>query len=98
MTCRERLQLEYPERVGSSFVGGCHGCPEDYGYSVSYSDCASIDCSTCWDREAIAPIAEVNTIKNLFEELEHTIMHPNWGSWEQRVAHFEELKKKYIGE
>lgn len=35
--------------------------------------------------------------KEIFKEFENTIMHPNWGSFEQRKDHFEKLKKKYIG-
>lgn len=97
MTCRERLKIEHPECVGAGFTGGCRGCPDEYGYAASY-DCAGIDCRECWNREVEVLGTVFPIIKNLFEELENTVMHPNWGSDAQKREHFEELKKKYVGE
>lgn len=54
MTCREKLKLEYPDRVDKNYVGGCDGCPRDYGYMASPDYCNGYDdevCTKCWDRE-----------------------------------------------
>lgn len=50
MTFREKLMQEHPECVCEDFVGGCNGCPEDYGYEPGF-DCAVVHCHACWDRE-----------------------------------------------
>ena len=42
--------------------------------------------------------AKQDVVREIFEELEHTIMHPNWASDTYRKWYFAELKKKYIGE
>lgn len=54
MTCREKLKIEYPDCVDKNYVGGCDGCPRDYGYVVSPDYCNGYDdevCTKCWDRE-----------------------------------------------
>ena len=60
MTFREKLKLEHPEGVGAYFVGGCAGCPSDYGYEdEKYKDTCGLEkdtcglelCEKCWDRE-----------------------------------------------
>lgn len=54
MTCREKLAMEHPDCVGQSYyIGGCHGCPHDYGYldKPDYCNAYSGDCTACWDRE-----------------------------------------------
>ena len=49
-TCRERLQREHPERVDNSYLGGCRGCPEHYGYVEVSGSCGSPGgCRVCWD-------------------------------------------------
>lgn len=51
MTFRERLKNEHPEDVNWSFLGGCCGCPKDYGYELDRPDeCPALDCADCWDR------------------------------------------------
>jgi hypothetical protein len=66
MTCREKLKLEHPGDLDSNYLGGCWGCPMDYGYhSKALDDCpykkggCDVDkstvpediCTRCWDRE-----------------------------------------------
>lgn len=54
MTCREKLRLEHPEFVGDNYVGGCGGCPHDYGYLPKPVECSLTSlsfCTHCWDRE-----------------------------------------------
>lgn len=53
MTCRERLFVEHPEYIGDRFVGGCSGCPKDYGYARDPELCrpGEKNCRKCWDRE-----------------------------------------------
>ena len=54
MTCREKLKIEYPERVNKRFVGGCLYCPHDYGYLPKPDWClneGTISCIKCWRRE-----------------------------------------------
>lgn len=53
MTCRERLLVEHPEYIGDRFVGGCSGCPKDYGYARDPELCrpGEKNCRKCWDRE-----------------------------------------------
>jgi len=50
MTFREKLAQEHPECVDSRLVGGCSGCPEDYGYELEY-DCGGTRCRDCWNRQ-----------------------------------------------
>lgn len=57
MTCREKLAMEHPEAVVERLVGGCEGCPHEYGYLSDPDWCGSITmglleaCTKCWDRE-----------------------------------------------
>lgn len=54
MTFREKLALEYPEKIDKSAYGGCIGCPYQYGYEPDIANnCsrASGCCIDCWDRE-----------------------------------------------
>ena len=54
----ERLKVEHPEFISDKFIGGCEGCPEDYGYEPyrnacpSGSECLSVEeaCRRCWER------------------------------------------------
>lgn len=56
MTCREKLKMEHPEKVGKAYFGGCSDCPSKYGYLVDPKECEgftnkNISCEKCWDRE-----------------------------------------------
>ena len=60
MTAREKLAIEYPEQIDYLELGGCMGCPEDYGYLPDPDFCMiGCDqygdlferCKKCWDRE-----------------------------------------------
>jgi hypothetical protein len=39
--------------------------------------------------------AKTEVAREIFEELTHTVMHPNWASDEYKKWYFVELKKKY---
>lgn len=55
----ERLKVEHPEFISDKFIGGCEGCPEDYGYEPYSNTCPSGSeqlsveeaCRRCWRRE-----------------------------------------------
>lgn len=56
MTCREKLAQEHPDNIGNRWLGGCAGCPHDYGYLAKPEYCnfgqgAATICTECWDRE-----------------------------------------------
>lgn len=52
MTYRELLQKEHPENVDELYIGGCEGCPCDYGYEADKEKCLRLSsCDACWDRE-----------------------------------------------
>ena len=58
MTCREKLAIDHPERVGNEWAGGCFGCPSDYRYLPDLDYCIAGGyeprdeiCTKCWDRE-----------------------------------------------
>ena len=57
MTCREKLKMEHPDKVGNEFPGGCVFCPSSYGYLDDPLECNTLNCggsdlcSKCWDRE-----------------------------------------------
>ena len=60
MTAREKLAMEYPEKLDDVEPGGCLGCPEDYGYLPDPDFCENDydhystrfeRCKKCWDRE-----------------------------------------------
>ncbi len=57
MKCREKLKMEKPEKVCKGYVGGCIGCPSDYGYLSNPDYCRNScglseeRCNKCWDRE-----------------------------------------------
>jgi hypothetical protein len=54
MTCREKLAIEHPEYIGKRWLGGCYGCPHEYGYIYRPDYCSADDdnsyCEECWDR------------------------------------------------
>lgn len=61
-TFRELLALEHPDKVDARFIGGCAGCPEEYGYEPgngteclcekNWNTKKSVPqiCTECWDR------------------------------------------------
>lgn len=53
MTCREKLKIEHPEAIDDDYVGGCDGCPHEYGYESRPSWCVVSHerCTECWDRD-----------------------------------------------
>lgn len=53
MTCREKLEKEFPQCVIPACLGGCVGCPQSYEYMDDPPWCYSNDetCTKCWDRE-----------------------------------------------
>ena len=56
MTFKERLALERPNKVSDWYLGGCYGCPYQYGYEVEklcVTNKGSLigDCEGCWNRE-----------------------------------------------
>lgn len=59
MKLREKLAQERPDCVNENFLGGCCGCPENYGWSsYNYPSCEGGReeiCRKCWDQEYIPP-------------------------------------------
>ena len=54
MTCREMLNNQKPECVDKKYLGGCYGCPYEYGYLDKPDWCTGGDeeeCTRCWNRE-----------------------------------------------
>ena len=66
MTCREKLAIEHPEEIDPERLGGCKGCPHQYGYAKVPEWCDDNNftdekCRRCWDREVET---DVSTIKD----------------------------------
>lgn len=53
MTCREKLALEHPDKIGVQYTADRYGCPFDYGYlAKEHCDCRDVtSCAECWNRE-----------------------------------------------
>lgn len=53
MTFREKLRKEHPECIKENCLGGCDGCPFEYGYEKKEKICEvnEEECRKCWDRE-----------------------------------------------
>lgn len=53
MTFREKLRKEHPEYIKEDCLGGCEGCPHEYGYGKKEKICEvnEEECRKCWDRE-----------------------------------------------
>lgn len=60
MTFREKLMKQHPKLVSDKYVGGCDGCPYDFGYEEKETSpcltsgktvCGEDGCTACWDRE-----------------------------------------------
>lgn len=61
MTFREKLRKEHPECIKENCLGGCDGCPYEYGYEKKKEEICKVsekECRKCWDREI--PGAEEN--------------------------------------
>ena len=63
MTCREKLEMEHPEKLDRKLLGGCVGCPHKYGYAKKPEWCENVKfrCWECWDREVEEVDNEVKT-------------------------------------
>ena len=63
MTFRQRLEREHPDGLGEQYVGGCCGCPSDFGYEKKMG-CLTIvgdkimKCEECWGREMPEPLSD----------------------------------------
>lgn len=57
MTFREKLELEHPEYVNDTYIGGCRACPDCYGYideddeRLNCEGVSDSNCTKCWDME-----------------------------------------------
>lgn len=59
MTCREKLAMTDPERIGPGCIGGCEGCPNSYYFinlpAPDYCHDTTMGreerCTKCWNRE-----------------------------------------------
>ena len=56
MTFKDKLRKDHPEYIHPGYLGGCKGCPVDYGYEDTKPCKTDIryagDCGRrCWDRE-----------------------------------------------
>lgn len=75
MTCREKLEIEHPDRINADSLGGCIGCPRDYGYDDNHvSNCSRGKiishevCSKCWDQEYVGSVSSFVLFKDGHEE------------------------------
>ena len=53
MTFRERLQKKHPRCINEDCLGGCDGCPYEYGYEKKKEEICKVsdeECRKCWDR------------------------------------------------
>ena len=73
MTCREKLKIEYPNKINRDYCGGCYGCPDEYDYLDKPLGCRcnSDTCTKCWDREI--PGTEGDKTMNKKEAIERDI-------------------------
>lgn len=63
MTYREKLRKEHPEYINEDCLGGCDGCPHEYGYGKKKEEICEIneeECRKCWDR--VIPGTEVKAV------------------------------------
>ncbi len=59
MTFKEKLEQEHPEKVCTDAMGGCYGCPSDFGYEDDNGckrNCDDKKCTKCWNREIPVPM------------------------------------------
>ena len=71
MTYREKLMIEYPEKVNDMHVGGCDGCPHHHFDDVPWPESCSCgrvaeECVRCWDREIPEEKEDVN-LEDIFD-------------------------------
>lgn len=68
MTCREKLVIEYPDKLDPGAYGGCINCPSTFRYLDDPIWCNEDDdtCAHCWDREIPEEKEKkpVNTVNN----------------------------------
>lgn len=71
MKCREKLAIEHPESINNARLGGCDGCPGNYGYSnATLRNCpfgtpSKRNCKKCWDSEVVG---HQETCQRLYDE------------------------------
>lgn len=106
MTCRERLKLEHPEKINDGAMGGCLGCPYDYGYldepdsfcrnSFAYS------CRECWDQEIpeekIPSVVYANDDIYAIADVDAAIDHKDIETIERCIAKACDVPKEVIDE
>lgn len=76
MTCREKLMIQYPEKIDADYFGGCEGCPMTYNYLPNPEYCkygTTVECTRCWDREIpetepTKPNTDWENIKELIDD------------------------------
>lgn len=77
MTCREKLAMEHPDCLGNAWIGGCKGCPSDYGYMSMRDGCELNEksCTRCWDRELSEAVGDVvhNAVTEQWENIAQII-------------------------
>lgn len=70
MTCREKLEIEYPEDANTRLIGDC---PDDYGYAGEPKYCnpfvGAEECERCWNRVVEEIKQEKEKKKMTVEEL-----------------------------
>lgn len=70
MTCREKLEIEYPEDANIRLIGDC---PDDYGYAGEPKYCnpfvGAEECERCWNRVVEEIKQEKEKKKMTVEEL-----------------------------
>ena len=74
MTCREKLMIQYPEKIDADYLGGCEGCPKTYNYLPDPEYCKKgtpVECTRCWDREI--PETEPTKLNTDWENIKELI-------------------------
>lgn len=108
MTCREKLEIEYPESASKKLADGC---PNDYGYArdPKYCDPFTEKCERCWDREieseekkmTVEELVKVIDRSNKFEvrevyDGECLFCSDNWDQPGYCRENFEEIKERIV--
>lgn len=89
MTFREKLAQEHPQQLNRTAMGGCDGCPCEYGYEKEYvcGGGSSIRCEMCWNREipeTPAPMTAEEAwklAKKLFADFSESQLNEIFGEW-----------------
>lgn len=95
MTCREKLATEHPDCInGIAVLGGCDGCPHDYGYltrppycDIDNTGLGKCKCTECWDRE-------IPETENLENEKENVKMADTRKTKQELIEEINELEKQ----